>query len=172
MCVICYIPKGVETPSKEILTAMHKANPHGLGMCTPSTSYRGMSLDAMLRKLNKRSTDEPALLHFRWATHGSIKRANCHPFHDDETDTWFMHNGILNVAPAGDMTDSETAFRHNLVPALGSGIDSRKLYNAVRKVIGCSRFAFMQGGDVAIFGQYLTFAGCYYSNLRFLSYLK
>ena len=90
---------------------MHCANPHGCGIVTPSDHYKGMSIDMLLRHLKKRDISEPCLMHFRLATHGSIKRANCHPFLDEESGTWFMHNGILNVDPIGDMTDSETAFR-------------------------------------------------------------
>ena len=56
MCVICYIPKGIETPSKEIVTAMHLANPHGMGMCSPSVSYKGMSFVTFYKKLQKHHT--------------------------------------------------------------------------------------------------------------------
>lgn len=116
MCVICYIPKGVETPSKTMLTAMYKANPHGIGFCTPKTLYKGMNFDLFYKRIQQRRIEEPCLLHFRLATHGSVKRANCHPFYDKCTDTYFMHNGILNIRPMGDMTDSETAYRSILVP--------------------------------------------------------
>ncbi|MBR1526823.1 MAG: class II glutamine amidotransferase [Prevotella sp.] len=173
MCVICYIPKGVETPSREIVTAMHRANSHGMGMCTPSDKYKGMSFDTLYRHLRKRSIDEPCLLHFRLATHGSIKNANCHPFYDAITDTYFMHNGILDIEPKGDMTDSETAFRDILVPEIkASGLDSDELAYAVNYIIGYSKFAFMQGDKVRLFGDFLKRYGVYYSNLRFSYYMR
>lgn len=169
MCVICYIPKGVNTPPEEIITAMHRANPHGMGLCTPTMSYRGMSLDTLLRHLKKRDKSQPCLMHFRFATHGSVKRANCHPFHDKHTNTWFMHNGILDICPRGDMTDSETAFRDILLPEIKRhGLESDDLRYAVRHIIGCSKFAFLQGEDVRLFGEYEKWLGCWFSNRRFL----
>lgn len=168
MCVICYIPKGVKTPPKEIIKAMHYANPHGMGMVTPTDHYKGMSVEMLLRHLRRRDVSQPCLLHFRLATHGSIKRANCHPFHDDESDTWFMHNGILDIEPIGDMTDSETAFRKILAPEIQAhGLRSDDLQYAVKSVIGYSKFAFLQGDDVKLFGDWQRWFGCWFSNLRF-----
>lgn len=172
MCVICYIPKGVDTPSKEVLKAMYKANPDGVGICTPTMSYKGMSFNVLCKQLSKRTTDEPCLLHFRYATHGSIKKSNCHPFYDENTDTHFMHNGILNIFPKGDMTDSETAFRGVLLPYIKRfGLHSSEVKNTVNQIIGGSRFAFMSGDDVLLFGNYETLGNCLYSNLRFMRYI-
>lgn len=80
MCVICYKPKGVEMPPKEILTAMYHANSDGCGFCSPTLSYRGFSFNEFYKKVKKVKKDEPCIIHFRLATHGSIRRANCHPF--------------------------------------------------------------------------------------------
>ena len=172
MCVISVIKKGVPTPPDTIIRAMHRANPHGCGLCTPNDHYKGMSIELLLRHLHKRNIDEPCLMHFRLATHGSVKKANCHPFHDDSSDTWFMHNGILDITPTDDMTDSETAFREILVPEIQAhGLHSDNVRYAVRSIIGGSRFAFMQGEDVQLYGQYERWNGCLFSNLRFQWYL-
>ena len=172
MCVICYIPKGVATPSREIITAMHRANPHGMGICTPTIHYKGLSFSSLYNSLRRRSIEEPCLLHFRFATHGSIKQGNCHPFYDAETDTFFMHNGVLDIRPKGDKTDSETAFREFFVPEIKSfGLDSDELKYSVHNIIGFSKFAFMQGDNVRLFGDYLKRYGIYYSNLRFSYYI-
>ena len=173
MCVICVIKAGVPTPPSKIIRAMYCANPHGCGIVTPSDHYKGMSIDMLLRHLKKRDISEPCLMHFRLATHGSIKRANCHPFLDEESGTWFMHNGILNVDPIGDMTDSETAFREILAPEIQThGLDSDDVRYVVQSIIGGSRFAFMQGDKVRLFGQYETWLGCKFSNLRFRWYMR
>ena len=151
---------------------MHRANSHGMGMCSTSDSYRGMSFDMLYRHLRNRSIDEPCLLHFRLATHGSIKKSNCHPFYDVETDTYFMHNGVLDIKPKGDKTDSETAFREYLVPEIkASGLDSDELAYTVNCIIGCSKFAFLQGDNVRMFGHFEEWRGCHFSNLRFAYYL-
>ena len=53
MCVICYIPKGVKTPSKQVLKAMHDTNPNGMGFCTPTMFHKGLSFDYFLQQLSK-----------------------------------------------------------------------------------------------------------------------
>ena len=172
MCVICVINKGVPTPPDNVIRAMHRCNPDGTGIVTPTDHYKGMSVELLLRHLHKRNIDEPCLMHFRLATHGSIKKANCHPFHDDASGTWFMHNGILGISPTGDMTDSETAFREILAPEIQAhGLRSDNVRYAVRNIIGGSRFAFLQGSDVQLYGQYERWNGCLFSNLRFQWYL-
>ena len=159
---------GTQTMPTEIVKAMYRANPHGCGIVTPTDHYKGMSLDALFRHLKKRDPSQPCLMHFRLATHGSIKRANCHPFYDQKSGTWFMHNGILGIRPKGDMTDSETAFREILAPEIyAHGLNSDDVRYAVKSVIGFSKFAFMQNDDVLLFGHFDNLLGCWFSNLRF-----
>lgn len=173
MCVICVKPKGAQMPSNEIIIAMYRANHDGCGFCTPTKSYKGLSFSTFMRELKKVSVDEPCIMHFRWATHGSVKRSNCHPFYDEETRTWFAHNGVLDIVPVGDMTDSETAFRRYLVPEIaGHGLASAELKDAVKRVIGGSRFAFLQGDEIELFGNFQYRFGCFYSNLNFVHLIQ
>ena len=121
---------------------------------------------ALVEQLRKRSISEPCIMHFRLATHGSIKRANCHPFKIN--DVCFAHNGILSVRPMGDRTDSETAFIRYLYPYIEQyGLYSHEAEKMVGNIIESSKFAFMQGEDVRLFGRFEEFNGCYCSNLRF-----
>lgn len=171
MCVIIVKPAGVKMPSNEIINAAYHANPHGCGLISPSVFYKGLSYRSFKKHLQKVREDEPCIIHFRLATHGSIKRANCHPF--NRGDVWFAHNGILNIQPIGDMTDSETALQKVIYPAIvkyGYGSDGMDV--AVAKVIGYSKFAFMQGDDVRLYGDFITGDdGCHYSNLRFMPFV-
>lgn len=168
MCVIIVKPAGVKIPTNEIITAAYHTNPHGCGIVSPTQFYKGTSYRSFKRILNKVSIDEPCIIHFRLATHGSICRANCHPFR--RGDVWFAHNGILSIKPIGDMTDSETAFQQVIYPAIVKyGYGSEGMNIAVARVIGYSKFAFMQGDDVRLYGDFIkNDDGCYYSNLRFL----
>ena len=155
MCVICVKPKGVDMPTNEILKAMYKANHDGCGFCTPTKSYKGLSFASFMREIKSVSKDEPCIMHFRWATHGSVKRSNCHPFYDYQTGVWFAHNGILNVRPKKDMTDSETAFRDIFLPYIAEyGLKSDEARYTIKQVLAntSSKFAFMQGDDVQLFG--------------------
>ena len=71
------------------------------------------------------------------------------------------------------MTDSETAFRDFLAPEIEQhGLDSDELAYTVYGLIGYSKFAFMQGDDVRLFGEFLKRYGVYYSNLRFSYYMR
>ena len=172
MCVICIIPKGVELPTRDELTAMYRCNPDGMGFCTPTVQYRGLSFSKFLNKLRKRDINEPCIMHFRLATHGSVKPSNCHPFYDGSTGTYFAHNGILSVTPKGDMTDSEFAFKRILVPCIKrNGIHSPEFAFIVSAIIGYSKFAFMQGENVCLHGSFIERNGRMYSNLRFLPFV-
>ena len=140
MCLIIYKPAGVESPGRALLERAHFFNHDGCGLCSPNAFYKGLSFEKLAATAAKVGLDEPCLYHFRWATHGSVKRANCHPFYDPATGTFFMHNGVL---------------------------DSPDFAKAVCQVIGNSRFAFMQGRDVRLFGQWLESTdGLFFSNGR------
>lgn len=170
MCVIIYKPAGVPMPSKDILTACYHANSDGVGFCTPNAMFKGTDVNSILRELSKVKTCEPCLIHFRFATHGSVCDANCHPFANNKT--YFMHNGVLSIRPVGDMTDSETAFRKYIVPRIEKyGLSSKSVELAVNKMIGGSKFAFMQGYRVYLFGRFESYEGCLYSNLRWQYHL-
>lgn len=170
MCVIIVKPAGVKMPSNEIINAAYHANPHGCGLVSPSTFYKGLSIRSFKRNLKKVSDAEPCIIHFRLATHGSIKQANCHPFR--RGDVWFAHNGILNIKPQGDMTDSETALQNIIYPAIASyGYASRGMDMAVDSIIGYSKFAFLQGDNLQVYGDFIERDGCLYSNLRFMPYV-
>ena len=173
MCVIAYKPKGVEMPSSEILAAMSQANSDGCGFCTPTKYYRGLSFNSFMKHVKHVGEDEPCIIHFRLATHGSVKKGNCHPFYDAEADTYFAHNGVLHIQTHKDMTDSETAFRNIFLPNIKLyGLWSDNVSFVAKQVIADngSRFAFMQGDDVRLFGKFQYYEGCLYSNLRFLYY--
>lgn len=169
MCVLIVKPKGVKMPSNSILRQAYKANPHGCGFATQNKFFKSLDFDLFMTELSKVSDDEDVMIHFRLATHGSIKRSNCHPF--KANDVVFAHNGILDIMPIGDMTDSETAFLHIIYPAIQRyGLDSKQTEDAIYSIIGYTRFAIIQGDDVRLYGDYQQIDGVYYSNLRFMAY--
>lgn len=169
MCVICVKPAGKNLPTKQDLKRMFDMNHDGCGFVSATMNYHSMNFEDFYNHLIVVPKKEACIIHFRWATHGSIGLANCHPFHDEKTDVWFAHNGILSIKPQGDMTDSETAFRKTLVPIIKKkGFESKALAEASCHIIGGSKFAFMKDGRVRLFGHYEKYGDCLYSNLRFL----
>ena len=157
-------------PDRDLLYKAYKRNPHGCGLVSPSVRYKGLSYAIFEAKLKRCKKEEPLLIHFRLATHGSVRRKNCHPFHDAKTNTYFMHNGVMGWAqPCKDETDSEWVFRKYLQPCIDKyGIESEELQRLSARLIGGSKFAFLQGGNVRLFGDFAQMNGLYFSNLRFL----
>lgn len=169
MCVIIVKPAGVKMPSREILDAAYMANHDGCGFVSTFRHKKTLDYISFLRELSKVDESEACMIHFRLATHGSVKRANCHPFR--RGDVFFAHNGVLSIQPIGDMTDSETAFSELVYPAIADyGWHHEMKDYVISNIIGCSKFAMMRLGDneVKMYGSFLSQSdGCYYSNLRF-----
>lgn len=170
MCIIIFKPAGVKLPDEYMRHKCEVSNPHGFGFATPTRVFHSMNrLDFENNLVEHVKVDEPCIIHCRIATHGSIRKSNCHPFVDLESGVSFAHNGILDIEPIGDKTDSETAFITRFVPVIREyGIMSRELAAAVREVIGSSRFVFMDSaGHVAMFGKWFTRMGdgCHYSHI-------
>lgn len=169
MCVIIVCPKGVELPSKKILEQAKYINRHGYGFVSESDYFRSMDFNEFYRRLKKVDKEENVIIHLRYATHGSKKLENCHPFYNDGL--YFAHNGILDIEPIGDMTDSETAFRTCIKDAVEKyGYGSREFFSYCDYLAGGSKFAFMLNGEIMLIGHYYEIDGVYYSNLRFLNY--
>ena len=172
MCVLCVVKAGHNLPSREVLMAMHRANPHGMGFASKSLHYKGMSFERFYNRLQFVPKNESIIIHFRFATHGSVGIKNCHPFYSRRI--WFAHNGILDISPRGDMTDSETAFQDIFMPIIREyGLFSDELAYAVDEVIGYSKFAFLDrdSGDVRTFGHFENYKGMLCSNLIWQRYL-
>lgn len=171
MCVIIVKPAGVEMPEFQTLAAAYMANPHGCGFCTPRGRYRTMQFNDFVNALAEVKTEEPCIIHFRFATHGSKRESNCHPF--KAGNVYFAHNGILDITPRGDMTDSETAFKDIIYPAIKKyGWLSPKVDAVINEIIGYSKFAIMRGSQFALYGSFIRDNdGCYYSNFNFKRFL-
>ena len=167
MCCIIYKPKGVQMPSLDTLSKIKKLNHNGYGFVSTNHFHKGLDYRTFLRHLSEVSDNEDCIIHFRLATHGSVCRANCHPF--VKNDIYFAHNGVLNVYPVSDMTDSETAFKARIYPAISEyGYGSQEVFCLINSFIGSSKFAMMYKGKVELYGDYTKLNGIYYSNLRWL----
>ena len=156
-------------PPLSLLERCAMRNPDGCGFATPETIYKSLRFTAFVKHLCSLSTDTPAIIHFRLATHGSICRDNCHPFKDARSSISFAHNGVLSIEPVNDLTDSETAFRFYFMPIIAQyGLYSIEFESVVKSIIGGSKFAFInQEGNLRMFGKFIKQDGCYYSNYSF-----
>lgn len=114
-------------------------------------------------KLKKQSE---YVIHFRFATHGSVSAKNCHPFivskylEDVEMvealtrKKVLAHNGIISNIPRLDISDSMEYIleHHELINK-----------NLLSKQKG-SKFALIENGKVNLVGSWLYEDGIYYSN--------
>lgn len=170
MCILIVKPQGANVPPTKALRKCALRNNHGFGFATANGIFKTLSFDEFIARLHEVKQEEAAIIHFRYATHGSICEANCHPFKDEATGVAFAHNGVLPIKAEDDMTDSETAFRRRFAPKIEKhGLYSRSLAQSVNRIIGASKFAFIDDeGNLKTFGTFIEYDGCYYSNYQFL----
>jgi predicted glutamine amidotransferase len=170
MCVIIIKEKGTSLPARSILERAARYNPHGFGFCTKDRLFKTLDFKRFMQELKAVDQSENCIIHFRFATTGSIKPANAHPFR--RGNVFFAHNGVLRVETKNDMTDSETFFEQTIYPAIDRyGINSKEVASIMQPVSLYSRFALIQGKTLKTFGGFTHYEGCYYSNLRFIDYL-
>lgn len=129
MCILSFIPANAEISSDVEIDLYNGgvSNPDGHGWAIASDNGlmvvgKSLNLDEALEGLSKARTTHsgPALFHSRWATHGSIRLGNCHPFFvGNSHKTVVAHNGILPAAahPAASDDRSDTAlFAEDIMP--------------------------------------------------------
>lgn len=174
MCIICIKQAGVKAPTETIIRTMANNNPDGFGMMWVEDNilkyFHTFNVEDIINQSSKLDYKVPAVYHFRIATHGSVKKENCHPFIDKQNAIGFAHNGMLSaVANENDKTDSETAFRRLLIPVIECyGINSEELELAVNCIIGTSKFVFLDyKGNLRYFGQFIKHKKLLYSNEYF-----
>ena len=173
MCVIIIKKKGVRMPSENELRLAATHNPHGFGFVSSNGLYvRTMDFEEFYQALKGVGREDACIIHFRIATHGSVRVSNCHPF--KMHGIYFAHNGILPTHPRGDMTDSETEFRDVLCPAAEFyGLGTKEFADLVARRIYYSKFAFMKDGEVYTYGKFVTDRhGVMWSNMNHRPYLN
>lgn len=180
MCIIAIKKAGVRFPDITTVETMCDSNPDGFAVVwhkagdKHSRVYRTMNRESFLKRYRMivrhhdyRTTS--LYIHARIATHGSLRRENCHGFIDKKCHLSFAHNGILYSIPnRGDLTDSETFFRDYFIPVFrhGGWFEADRL---IRDVIGYSKFVFMDNkGNIRHYGDYIKDSdGVLYSNSSF-----
>lgn len=190
MCVICYIPKGVELPRKERIKAMWDSNSDGAGLFWIADgkvhiskgyfNFESFYKDILIVK----DYDYELAIHMRIATAGGISQRMCHPFPisnkksdmfnlDGTYDSAIMHNGVIHINNRAEYSDTAEFVVTNLYSRY---LTDRRFYNhlsekATRKLeesISGSRMIFFGGdGSVKMIGSWSEKNGCYYSNLHF-----
>lgn len=175
MCVIIVKKSGVELPSRRLLKMAATRNPDGCGFATSSGEYfRSTHFDDFYRVFEQKAkVSDDIVLHFRWATHGSVRTGNCHPFKGKGADgqpIFFAHNGVLPIASKNDMTDSEIEFREYILPVLRmEGGFTPTMEEYLEEEAEGSKFAFVNHEGLHLVGNFIPYKGLLLSNTYFLS---
>lgn len=162
MCILILKPKGVKLPDYSTICKCARRNPHGFGFAIQGEKpFKTLNFEKFSEALYSADEDLAMLIHFRYATHGSIKPSNCHPFRDDSNGLIFAHNGVMNIHTLPDKTDSETAFKLLFSPSSDRyGFGSKQFVQSVETIRGDSRFGFMNDdGDIIAFGRFYDKTG-------------
>ncbi|GAA4201705.1 class II glutamine amidotransferase [Actinocatenispora rupis] len=129
MCLITFLPPGV-APDLDALHAGALFNPDGHGYALADRGRilldRHRDPDLLVEwfaAARRAHPDAPALFHSRLATHGTISRANCHPFAvGGDRRTVLAHNGILPTPVRPGRRDRRSDSRiaaEEFLPSLG-----------------------------------------------------
>ena len=174
MCILIAKPKGVKSPTIEVMKKCWDNNPDGAGVSWSDGDKIVLEKGFMkwddfkhfYKNLNV--DDKNVIFHFRIATHGTVKPENTHPFVVDEN-TVAAHNGILSgIKNELDLTDSETFFKRICAPILKNyTIKSEEFNYMINACIGTSKLAFIQKSGIYMWGNFIEESGVFYSNDSF-----
>lgn len=193
--MIVYKPAGKRLPSEDLIRHLWQRNSDGGGFCYPQNGkvvgIKGIMkvkefIDEMRNYLNR---NDPAILHFRVATHGEKTGACTHPFpastntnelrkYHWECEYGVAHNGTIvgygeRTGKLSDTQDFIKKILHDRLVLLG--LFSDKHCDAVSELvfgeIGQSRLAIMRGdGKVLMMGTWYKHDGYDFSNESFRRY--
>lgn len=184
MCILIYKPKNVELPSEEYLIESWKNNPDGAGISWSDGIHtylkKGfMSMNHLLLFVETKQQEFKSmdvLIHFRYATHGSVISHNCHPFVVSDrikdlrrlkykgSDLILAHNGIISGKDYTKKTIndlSDTMIFTKRLHTLG------KKSNEIQNILKSGKFCLMYPDHVEMFGLFHEDNGVYYSNTSY-----
>lgn len=181
MCLAIYKPADVD-PDRDSYRTGYLANNHGAGFVVADKGKllirKGFFDFDEFWEAFERYYDCPALIHFRWATHGKRDKANCHPFSISK-DLAMIHNGVLSIDTSKDRSKSDTwhYVESILKPLHQLDADFYK-HDAIKfqgeQAIQGSKFAFLRAdGDFSIWNEddgHWADDGHWYSNSTYKTF--
>lgn len=191
MCIIAAKPAGVKMPSDDILNNMWTRNSDGAGIMYPLNgkvriekgfmTYAAFKarIDSLGKKYNLAKM--PLVMHFRITTHGGTKPENCHPFPITDsvgmlkklkcdTPLGIAHNGIINIVPQKDISDTMEYIASQLAPlykAVPTFYKNKHLMQMVSNAIDSKMVFLLPSGKIYTIGDFVEEGGIMYSNRSF-----
>jgi len=173
MCLAIYKPKGKKV-TREALQNGFESNSDGAGFAVAVGGRilirKGFFTFDEFMAAWESFSDEAAVIHFRYATHGMIGEKNCHPF--KVNGRAMVHNGILSIASTEDSSDTAEFCRLVLRPLLAKvRADSPALRFLIEETIGAgNKIAILEpDGSATIYneGCGIWHGGVWFSNSGF-----
>jgi len=184
MCIIIYKPRGVDLPIEKYLYNSFSNNADGCGFMYPESNgvriKRGyMDYDSFKNAIYQipNVKDIDVVIHFRWATHGSVVPKNTQPFPvttsyseikkvDTFSEFGFTHNGVMGwlQGTPEDMTHdiSDSIIFGRLIAELRE-IDIKLVYKLLKTFGRGQRYALMNAYETRLYGDFHEHEGCFYS---------
>jgi glutamine amidotransferase len=195
MCVICFKPVGVRLPPTWALEESNRNNPHGAGFAVAEPDrariiikkgFRSAlaleeALVKTIREMGRTQLGVQAVIHFRYATHGTKSGGNCHPFPLSRIDrelkattiickTAIVHNGTfpVSVPPTlDDFSDTQYVIKEYFSKYSFGGL--LKAREELKEFCGFNKVIIMNHDQRFIrIGDFQLYRGCYWSNKTFL----
>ena len=187
MCILIHKPKGIDMPEREYLKNCFGNNPDGIGIAWVDNNglthirkgfMKFKAFMKFIKPMSKVLKSCDVIIHFRWATHGSVSPGNCHPFPIDVNlrnlrSTAYSgrfevlaHNGVIfeygNVKNSSDLSDTMILAKR----LHDQGIDS----NDIQKVISTGgKFCISdKEGNIKRYGHFVEDMGIFWSNDTYL----
>jgi hypothetical protein len=117
MCLLIAKPRGSKIDPADLITGAD-SNPHGAGIAytrhgrvyvLKDPKWGAKDIQSIIDR--EVPDGEAAIVHFRFATHGSKNYANAHPF--PMKNGWAAaHNGVINIACYADESDTRSFLRN------------------------------------------------------------
>jgi glutamine amidotransferase len=148
MCVAIYIPAGA-TVAENILRGVFRRNDDGVGVAWSDGSkldiWRTMNDINGVVSLVASLRDYPVLVHFRYATHGTVTMDNVHPFWLDERRRAVVaHNGVIQIGIANNESDTRSFVRNVLGQMKDGWWNNPTTVSQIEKLTNGSRVVIME----------------------------
>ena len=194
MCIIVVKPSGKRLPSKQILSKCFSSNPHGAGFMynNPQNEYNSdtitiakgfMDFESFYYAITSITADNfynsDLVIHFRYATQGSINSKNCHPFPVSKkikdlqaisciTTTGIAHNGVISfcsIPNKHDLSDTQIFIKDILSQVPQDQLKDNYPYEKTY-----SKFTILDKDGFSLIGDFIEDDGIFYSNTSYIPY--
>lgn len=142
MCLIAYSPQG-KLLERRVFDAARRHNQDGIGVmsCAGTEKFLGRKSGKKAWRYLESLEGLPFAVHFRYATHGAVSRALCHPFAAPLSSALVMHNGVITCTAkyAWAENESDTSiFVRRFMEAAPNTADPehKQFYKRIENIVG------------------------------------